>query len=198
MQVRELARVGGSPPKWMNKGTSQSALRRQLWKMEEATVQVDMKLSKVWDTSTERSRVQEGGVWPVEASCVVLEEGQRWLLDALPAELSEQVFMQLREVGLEHSQGGQQEWSCSRWKPGALEEQEQVVSWKGESWSQQGAEECFAPGAELQLLGEGLGKDMTACVVMRSGGRSWPKQQRATVWGAGCLLRWWCRWSRHV
>ena len=29
------------------------------------------------------------------------------------------------------------------------------MSWKGESWSQQGAEECFAPGAELQLLGEG-------------------------------------------
>ena len=63
--------------------------------------------------------------------------------------------MQLREEGLEHSQGGQHEWSCSRWKPGALEEQEGAVSWKGESWSQQGAEECFAPGAELQLLGEG-------------------------------------------
>ena len=43
----------------------------------------------------------------VEASCVVLEEDQRWLLDALPAELSEQVFMQLREEVLEHSQEGQ-------------------------------------------------------------------------------------------
>ena len=125
--------------------------------MEEGTVKVDMRLCKVWDESTERSmrRVQGGGVWPVEASCVMLEEGQRWLLDALPAELSGQVFMQLREEGLEHSQEGQQEWGCSRWKPGALEEQVGTVSWKGESWSQQGAEECFAPGAELQLLGEG-------------------------------------------
>ena len=61
-------------------------------------------MTKVWDSSTERNRVHKGGVWPVEASCVVLEEGQRWLLDALPAELSEQVFMQMREEGLEHSQ----------------------------------------------------------------------------------------------
>ena len=74
--------------------------------MGEATVQVGMRMTKMWDTSIERGRVQEGGVWPVEASCVVLEEGQRWLLDALPAELSEQVFMQLREEGLGHSQGG--------------------------------------------------------------------------------------------
>jgi hypothetical protein len=86
---------------------------------------------------------------------VVLEEGQRWLLDALPAELSEQVFMQMREEGREHSQEGHQEWSCSSWKPGVPEEQEGTVCWKGESWSQQGAEECFVPGDELQLLGEG-------------------------------------------
>ena len=71
------------------------------------------------------------------------------------ADLSEQVFMQLREHGLEHSQEGQQEWNCSSWRPGVLLEQEVIVCWKGESWSQQGAEECFAPGAELQLLGEG-------------------------------------------
>ena len=51
--------------------------------------------------------MQKDGVWPVEASCVMTEEGQRWLLDALPAELSEQVFMQLREEVLEHSQEGQ-------------------------------------------------------------------------------------------
>ena len=70
---------------------------------------MDMRLTEVWDTFAERSRVHKGGVWQVEASCVVLEEGQRWLLDALPAELSEQVFMQLREEGLEHSQEGQQE-----------------------------------------------------------------------------------------
>ena len=108
----------------MNKGTSKIALRRQLWKVEETTIQVEMRLTMVWDTSTERSGVQKGGGWLVESSCVVLQEGQRWRLDALPAELSEQVFMQLREEGLEHSQGGQQEWNCSRWKPVALEKQE--------------------------------------------------------------------------
>jgi hypothetical protein len=48
-----------------------------------------MWLTKVWDTTTERNRVQKGGVWPMEASCVMTEEDQRWLLDALPAELSE-------------------------------------------------------------------------------------------------------------
>ena len=85
---------------------------------------------------------------------MMTEEGQRWLLGALPAELSEQVFMQLREEGLEHSEEGQQEWSCSNWKPGVFEEQDGTVCWKGGSWRQPGAEECFAPGAELQLLGE--------------------------------------------
>ena len=58
----------------------------------------------------------------------MLEEGQRWLLDALPAKLSEQVFMQLREEGLEHSQEGQQEWGCPRWKPRAQEDQLGTVS----------------------------------------------------------------------
>ena len=148
LECRELARVDEPPPKWMGGGMSQSALRRQLWKVEETTVQVDMWLTKVWDKSTERSRVHKGGIWPVEASCLVLEEGQRWLLDALPAELSEQVFMQMREGGLEHSQEGQQEWSCSNWKPGVPEEHKGTVTvcWKRESWSQQGAEECSAPG----------------------------------------------------
>ena len=61
--------------------------------MEETSIEVDTRLIKVWDTSTERSRAQKGGVWPVEASYVVLEEGQRWLLDALPTKLSEQVSM---------------------------------------------------------------------------------------------------------
>jgi hypothetical protein len=111
-----------------------------------------MELTKVWDTSTERSRVQKGGVWPVEASCVAVEGGQRWLLDALPAELSEQVFMQLREQGQEHTLDGQKERGCSDWSPGVTEDQEGTVCWKGGSWSQQAAEECFAPGAELQLL----------------------------------------------
>ena len=65
LECRELARVDGPPPKWMGRGTSQSAPRRQLWKVEETTVKVDMRLTKVWDTTTERSRVHKGGVWPV-------------------------------------------------------------------------------------------------------------------------------------
>ena len=89
-----------------------------------------MKLTKVWDTSAEGSGAQKGGVWPVEASCVILEEGQRWLLDALPAELNEQVFMQLREQGQEHSPEGHQEWGCSDWIPGVPEEQDGTVCWK--------------------------------------------------------------------
>ena len=62
LECRELARVDGPPPKWMSRGTSQSALRRQLWKVEEITVQVGMRLTKVWDTSTERSGVHKGEI----------------------------------------------------------------------------------------------------------------------------------------
>ena len=68
--------------------------------------------------------------------------------------------------------------------------------WKGESRSQQGAEECFAPGAELQLLGGGHDS-------MRSDEKWRQKLAEATEgnsWGvmSRCLLRWWCRWSRHA
>ena len=61
----------------MNRGPSQSRLRRQLWKVEEVTVKVQMTLDRVWDTSAERWRVGKGGVWPVEASCVVVEGVER-------------------------------------------------------------------------------------------------------------------------
>ena len=44
---------------------------------------------------------------------------QRWVLDALPAESSGQVSMQLRGGGLEHSQGWQQECGSPKWGPGA-------------------------------------------------------------------------------
>ena len=99
LECRKLARADGPSLKWLGRGTSQSALRRQLWRVEETSVQVDMWLTKAWDTPTERNRVQKGGVWPVEASCVMTEEGQRWLLDALPAELGAQAGIHATEGG---------------------------------------------------------------------------------------------------
>ena len=83
VECRQLARVGGQLPKWMNRGPSQSELRRQLWKVEEPTVKVQMSLEKVWDDSAERWRVGRGGVWPVEAICVMVEGEERWVLDEL-------------------------------------------------------------------------------------------------------------------
>jgi hypothetical protein len=65
VECRQLVRVGGQLPKWMNREPSQSELRRQLWKVEGATVEVKMTLDKVWDTSAERWRVGKGGVWAV-------------------------------------------------------------------------------------------------------------------------------------
>ena len=35
---RQLARVEGQVPRWMNRGPGQSELRRQLWRVEEDTV----------------------------------------------------------------------------------------------------------------------------------------------------------------
>ena len=61
--------------------------------MGEGTVEVQMTLDKVWDASSERWRVSKGGVWPVEASCVLVEGGGRWVLDQLPVELSGQAYM---------------------------------------------------------------------------------------------------------
>ena len=54
VECRQLARVEGQPPKWMCRGPSQSELRRQLWKVEEDTVRVQMTLDKVWDALAER------------------------------------------------------------------------------------------------------------------------------------------------
>ena len=51
---------------------------------------------------------------------------------------------------------GKEEWSCSGWKPGAGEEHIGTMSWQGELWEQQGAEENSAEGVEEQLLGERL------------------------------------------
>ena len=49
----------------------------QLWKVEEGTVEVPMKLGKVEDASTEGWRVGTGGVWPVEASCILVDGEER-------------------------------------------------------------------------------------------------------------------------
>ena len=86
---------------------------------------------------------------------MVIEGEERWLVDELPADLSEQLYMQQRDMGVEHKGGWQQEWGCSGWRPGLGEELEEQVCWEGELWEQPGEEEGFAPGAEEQLLGEG-------------------------------------------
>ena len=109
VECRQLARVGGQLPKWLNRGPSQSKLRRQLWKVEETTVKVQMSLEKVWDDSAERWRVGKGGVWPVEASCVMVEGEERWVLDELPAELSEQAYMWQWEQGTDGDDDQRQE-----------------------------------------------------------------------------------------
>ena len=94
---KQLGRVKSQLPRWMGRGPSQSKLRRQLWKVEVyiGTVEVQMSLDKVWDASTGRLRVGKGGVWPVEASCVLVEGEESWVLDELPAELNarEQAYM---------------------------------------------------------------------------------------------------------
>ena len=52
-----------------------------------------MTLDKAWEVSVERWRVGKGGVWPVWASCVLVEGEERWVLGGLPAELSGQAYM---------------------------------------------------------------------------------------------------------
>ena len=54
---------------------------------------VPMGLGKVWGASAERWRVGTGGVWPVKASCILVGGGERWVLNELPAKLSEQAYM---------------------------------------------------------------------------------------------------------
>ena len=114
-----------------------------------------MTLDKVWDAPTERLKVGKGGVWPVEASCVMVGGEERWVLDELPVEISEQAYMLQWEQGVDGEDSKRQEWQCSGWRPGAQEEQLGTVEWTGSPWVQQGAEEGFAVGAEHQLLGEG-------------------------------------------
>ena len=70
---KQLGRAEGQLPRRVHRGPSQSRLRRQLWEVEGDTVEVPMKLGEVWDASAERWRVDTGGVWPVEASCILVD-----------------------------------------------------------------------------------------------------------------------------
>ena len=89
----------------------------------------------------------------MEASCVMVEGEERWVLDELPAELSEQAYIWQWEQGMDGDSDWRQVWLCSGWKPGAG--QLGTVDWVGSLWELKGAEEDFAEGAERQLLGEG-------------------------------------------
>ena len=59
-----------------------------------------MGLCKVWDGAAGRNtcRVKVGGVWLVEASCVLVEGEERCVLDGLSAELSEEAGMTMLRV----------------------------------------------------------------------------------------------------
>ena len=93
VKCKQLATVKGQLPRWMGRGPSQSELRKKLCKVGQDTVEVQMTLGKVWDVSAGRWRVSKGGVWPVEANCVLVGGGERWVLDQLPTELNEQTYM---------------------------------------------------------------------------------------------------------
>ena len=90
---KQLSRAKGQLPRWTSRGPNQSELRRQLWKVEAGIMEVQISPDKVWDASAGRLRVGKGGVGPVEASYVLVEGEERWVLDELPAELSEQAYM---------------------------------------------------------------------------------------------------------
>ena len=87
-----------------------------------------MHLDKVWDEAAGRLRVEEGGCgqWR-QAVCWSTGGEERWVLDEVPAELSEQAYMWQMEEGLDGSSTGRIEWSCPGWKPGA--EEEQLTAW---------------------------------------------------------------------
>ena len=109
--------------------------------MEEGTAEVPMKLGKVWDASAERWRVGIGGVWPVEAICILVDGEERWVLslDGLPAELSEQAHMWQREQGADGEDDRMQEWMCSEWRrrPGLVQLRSSWVLWIG--WGSHGS-----------------------------------------------------------
>ena len=79
--------------------------------------------------------------------------GERWVLDELPAELSEQAYMWQWEHGMDGDSNRRREWQCSGRKPGAAEAQLGTMNWVGSMWEQEADEEDFVEGAEQQLFG---------------------------------------------
>ena len=84
-----------------------------------------------------------------------------WVLDELPAELSEQACMCQWEQGVDGDSNWRQERLCSGWKPGTGEEQMGTVDWMGSPWGQKGAEEDFVEGVEQQVLREASARQTT-------------------------------------
>ena len=93
-------------------------------------------MDKMWDVSAGRLRVGKEGVWPVEASCVLVEGDERWVLDDLPAEFNEQAYMWQWEHGVDGNSDRRWERQCSGWKPGTAEVQLGTVDWMGSMWGQ--------------------------------------------------------------
>ena len=106
------------------------------------TVKVQMTLDmKVWDPSAERWKVGKGGVWPMEASCVLVGGEERWVLGGLLAELSGQAYMWQWEQGV----GGDDTWR-----------QEWVVVLRLGAWGRRGtAEHCGLGGRAMGAEGGG-------------------------------------------
>ena len=98
--------------------------------MEEGTAEVPMKQCKVWDASTEWWGVGTGGVWPVEASGILVDGAERWVLDELPAELSEQAYMWQGEQGMGGEDDRRQEWLCTNTKANYKSVLTNPCSWK--------------------------------------------------------------------
>ena len=143
----------------MMRGTSKSAMCRQLWRVEEGIEALqDVGHIHREDRSAKgrgvgmRSGLSGGKLCGDEGSGEVAAGytacKAEWT-SAHAAERGKDVTVNTRT----QCASGQQEWSCSRRKPRALGVQGGAVSWKGESGGQQGAEECFVKGVEKQLLG---------------------------------------------
>ena len=92
-----------------------------------------MELVKLLDPDVDRHRVQSGGVWPVGASRMI-DEKSCWVLNEIPAELCEQLFMQQRELpmGIENERGHWEESGCSDWRPQVSGEWTADVEWTGQ------------------------------------------------------------------